>query len=192
MRSDTLPKHALADASRTSPEGFRSAAASRRFHLASTGARRPTAAIASCAMRLTKARVTNFKSIDDSDWVDLDQVTCLVGKNESGKTAFLHALSRLKPVETQSADFDYELDYPRKDLNAYKRRHATDPAVVVTAVFELTDDELEAIEQDFGPGCLTETTFSVRKNYSNHTLFTIPYSEAAVVKHLVAEAGSSE
>ena len=43
-------------------------------------------------MKLTRARVTNYRSIDDSTWVNLEDVTALVGKNESGKTAFLQAL----------------------------------------------------------------------------------------------------
>src|SRR4051794_3958264 len=125
-------------------------------------------------MRLVRARVTKYKSIDDSGWVDLDQVTCLVGKNESGKTAFLHALNRLNPVEGQSAEFDYELDYPRKDLNAYKRRHKNDPETVISAAFELSDDDIAAIERDFGKGCLAERTFTVRKNYISTKVFTIP------------------
>ena len=49
-------------------------------------------------MKLTRARVTNYRSIDDSGWVTIDDVTCMVGKNESGKTAFLQALRRLNPV----------------------------------------------------------------------------------------------
>ena len=39
-------------------------------------------------MKLTRARVKNYRSIDDSSWVKLEDVTALVGKNESGKTAF--------------------------------------------------------------------------------------------------------
>ena len=43
-------------------------------------------------MKLTRARVVNYRSIDDSSWVNIDDVTALVGKNESGKTAFLLSL----------------------------------------------------------------------------------------------------
>ena len=49
-------------------------------------------------MKLTEARVGNFKSIDDSDPFTLDQVTCLVGKNEAGKTAVLEALYKLTRI----------------------------------------------------------------------------------------------
>ena len=73
-------------------------------------------------MKLTKARVANFKSIDDSDEFTLDQVTCLVGKNEAGKTAVLEALYKLNPVENGTGDFSLA-EYPRKHLTTYRKAH---------------------------------------------------------------------
>ena len=49
-------------------------------------------------MKLTKVRITNFQSIHDSTEFDIADVTCLVGKNEAGKTALLKALYRLNPL----------------------------------------------------------------------------------------------
>jgi energy-coupling factor transporter ATP-binding protein EcfA2 len=47
-------------------------------------------------MKLTAVRVQNFRSIVDSEVVQLsDRVTVLVGKNEQGKTTFLRALASL-------------------------------------------------------------------------------------------------
>ena len=92
-------------------------------------------------MKLVRARVTDFKSIDDSGWVDIDDVTCMVGKNESGKTGFLDALKRLNPVDGHE-QFALK-DYPRKGYVKYKRRHEESPAIAITAVFQLSDDELE-------------------------------------------------
>ena len=66
-------------------------------------------------MKLRRARVTHYKSIDDSGWVDLDLITCMLGKNESGKTAFLSALRRLSPVMGDTTVFELT-DYPRKDF----------------------------------------------------------------------------
>lgn len=139
-------------------------------------------------MKLLRARVQNYKSIDDSGWVDIDQVTCLVGKNESGKTAWVQALCRLSPVPGQRADFDYELEYPRKRLQSYKRTHQDEPAVVVQAVFELDDEEVATVEEQFGEGALTGRTVTVSKGYDNHTSWQIPYEERAIVRHLVAQA----
>jgi len=42
-------------------------------------------------MKLISARITNFRSIEDSEEFTLADLTCLVGKNESGKTTILKA-----------------------------------------------------------------------------------------------------
>ena len=41
-------------------------------------------------MRMTKFRVQNYKNVDDTDWVNCDDITAFVGKNESGKC--MHAM----------------------------------------------------------------------------------------------------
>jgi ABC-type branched-subunit amino acid transport system ATPase component len=41
------------------------------------------------SMKLTSVRVTNYRNIIDSGEVEIGPSTCLVGKNEAGKTAFL-------------------------------------------------------------------------------------------------------
>jgi predicted ATP-dependent endonuclease of OLD family len=45
-------------------------------------------------MRLTAFRIRNFRSIVDTGWQNLspDNITCLIGQNESGKTSVLEAL----------------------------------------------------------------------------------------------------
>jgi AAA15 family ATPase/GTPase len=43
--------------------------------------------------------VTNFRSILDSNPVEIGPTTCLVGKNEAGKTAFLKALEGLRSLD---------------------------------------------------------------------------------------------
>ena len=50
-------------------------------------------------MKLIKAHITNFMCIHDSNEFDIDDVTCLVGKNQSGKTAILKALCNLNPID---------------------------------------------------------------------------------------------
>jgi ABC-type polar amino acid transport system ATPase subunit len=45
-------------------------------------------------MKLTAFRIKNFRSIKDTGWHDLayDNITCLIGQNESGKTSILEGL----------------------------------------------------------------------------------------------------
>jgi AAA domain, putative AbiEii toxin, Type IV TA system/AAA ATPase domain len=140
-------------------------------------------------MRLLRARVQNFKSIEDSGWVGFDRVTCLVGKNESGKTAFLDALRKLKPVAGHLAEFDYELEYPRRHLQRYKHVHTTEPAVVVHAVYDLDDAEVAAVETEFGAGAISNREITVTKNYVNEVTCKVELFEPAIVRHLVTEAG---
>jgi recombinational DNA repair ATPase RecF len=50
---------------------------------------------------LKTAVVQKFRSIENSGTVRFEpDVTCLVGKNESGKTAFLEALYQANPFAT--------------------------------------------------------------------------------------------
>jgi len=64
-------------------------------------------------MKLTKVHVREFKSIRDSNPFEIGNVTCLVGKNEAGKTAILEALYRLNPIIPEHAKFEVTEDYPR-------------------------------------------------------------------------------
>lgn len=139
-------------------------------------------------MKLTRARVTDYRSIDDSGWVDIDEVTCLVGKNESGKTTFLSALKRLNHVDVASGDFDLK-DYPRKGYVQYRRIHKKTPAVVVRAEFRLEADEIRQIEAEYGPGIIRHPVVVASKDYSNTRRWDMEVNEEALVRHLVASAG---
>ena len=138
-------------------------------------------------MKLIKARVENFKSIDDSDQFTLDQVTCLVGKNEAGKTAVLEALYKLNPVEKGTGDFSLE-EYPRKHLTTYRKRMKEEPAKVVTTTWELEAYEVQWLEEQFCKGVLKSSTIEINKGYSNKQLWTIPLDEGSIVKSILAGA----
>lgn len=136
-------------------------------------------------VRLIRARITNYKSIEDSGWVAFDDVTCLVGKNESGKTAFLKALYNLSPIEPENGKFNHILDFPRKELNRYKMKHEKEPAVVVTAEYKLSEDEVHEIESEFGDGVLTSPIVTVKKNYANRQIWELSTDESATIRHLI-------
>ena len=137
-------------------------------------------------MKLVRARVTDFKSIDDSGWVDIDAVTSMVGKNESGKTAFLGALKRLNPVD---GDQEFELkDFPRKGYVKYRRQHEANPATVVEAVMTLSDEEREEVASQIGEGVILSEEILVSKNYKNELIWDFEMDEGAMVQHLLASA----
>src|SRR4051812_34230768 len=117
-------------------------------------------------MRLKSAHITNFKSVRDSNPFDVADVTCIVGKNESGKTALLQALYRLNPVVAEHSKFDVTEDYPRANVEEYRQRVETDEGrheIVVRAEFELDDRELGLIEDEYGRGVLRSPIVTLSK-----------------------------
>ena len=142
-------------------------------------------------MKLKKVHVREFKSILDSNEFDVTDITCLVGKNEAGKSAILQALYKLNPIVPEHAYFDPIEDYPRAHVEDYfadLEGNRRNPAEVVQAYFSLDADELAAVENEFGPGCLRDSChhLGLSKGYDNTLSVAIDYDEAQIVKNLVA------
>jgi len=90
-------------------------------------------------MRLKSFRILNFKGILDTDWVDVEELTTLVGKNSCGKTSILQGLSKLNPYFG-----DYwisDLDFPR----IYGSH--TDRKSIITGIFLLSDNETDDLKK---------------------------------------------
>lgn len=96
-------------------------------------------------------------------------VTVLVGKNESGKTAFLEALHKALPLG--EAKFNLVFDYPRKDYISYRPRHdAKSYAKVVELTFRIEDDLVLKINKEVFNGAQVveaHQTFTRATNYNN-------------------------
>src|SRR5215217_7534968 len=98
---------------------------------------------------LKTAVVRKFRSIENSGTVRFEpDVTCLVGKNESGKTAFLEALHQANPFGGLGRGFDELRDYPRRLRGRDRAQIAGTTAV--SATFELDDADLEAVARQAG------------------------------------------
>ena len=93
-------------------------------------------------MNLKRFKVTDFRSVKDSGWIELDQVTALIGINESGKTNLLLPLWKLNPA--REGEIKPTSDYPKSNYAAVR----ADPQDFdfITAEFdapELADDLAE-------------------------------------------------
>lgn len=117
-------------------------------------------------MKLIKAHITNFRSVEDSEPFKVDQVTCLVGKNEAGKSALLLALAALNPHPSTPAALDKERDYPRRFLTAYSERHKDREALAVATEWQLSTEELEQIAAELGSGVVTNPVVAVTRRYA--------------------------
>ena len=116
-------------------------------------------------MILTSAHVTNFKSIEDSTPVDVDpKITALVGQNESGKTAFLQALHKARPIESGVA-YDITSDYPRMRMVEYEEKHEASPDVVASLQYNLEANELASVNGALGTDLFEALTVTLGHKY---------------------------
>ncbi len=136
-------------------------------------------------MKLKAVHVINFKSVRDSGEFSIDEnVTCLVGKNEAGKTAMLEALSRVNPLKGQKDTFE-ALDYPRDEWSAYKERASKKPDDAIITTWQMEESEISAIAERVGAGALKNTTFTVKKGYYKKAYYDVRTDEQVTVKHLL-------
>jgi hypothetical protein len=146
-------------------------------------------------MKLVRAHVQNYRSVEDSTEFRIDGgTTCLVGKNESGKTALLTALYRLNPVIAADTSFDRQHDYPRRYLANYEERHADADAdaIVVRTWWTLDDAELEEARVLLGREAITGNELLVEKGYNNQAKWSLQIDEPAVVEHLIDTSNLSD
>ncbi len=140
-------------------------------------------------MKLTAVRIKRFRNIIDSTPITVQpDVTCLVGKNESGKTAILEALYRLKPI--YPANFRDIDDYPRWLLAEHRRSGDIERTSPIEATFELDAPDVQAIVAIGGEGIVQEGQSVIgAKDYGNQVHVHVPeINERATVARLLDAA----
>ncbi|MEO1618909.1 MAG: AAA family ATPase [Planctomycetota bacterium] len=137
-------------------------------------------------MQLTSAQITKFRSITNSQEFSIDpKVTCLVGKNESGKTAILHALEKLNPLDKNRREFTV-LDYPRSQLTEFRNRQDNDEDVhAITTKWQLDADDIAAVEDVVGEGVLKTEEIKIQRGYYGTTHWNFNYDEKKGFENLV-------
>ena len=102
-------------------------------------------------MKLTRFRVTCYRSIRDSGWVGIDDITAFVGQNEAGKSNLFEALYRINPF-TPDETYDIDEDWPVDDWGN------KDPSTrVCEAEFTLNAEDVAALHAEAGLGVRAET-----------------------------------
>lgn len=142
-------------------------------------------------MKLSRIHVREFQSIRDSNPFETGDITCLVGKNEAGKTALLTALYRLKPINESDGKFDVTDDYPRAYVTDYQRgvdQNEREHATVISATFTLEDLELGPIQEAFGEGVLPKAEFTLENGYENKRTFVLDANQRIAGERLLQAA----
>ncbi|MGD9868922.1 MAG: AAA family ATPase, partial [Hyphomicrobiales bacterium] len=118
-------------------------------------------------MELKSLRIQNFRSVENSGEFTVEHLTCLVGKNEAGKTAVLQAIAGLNPHPATSFAYELERDYPKRYLARYKERHDGKEAEVIRSVWELSQEEIDELKGELGPEAVTGKTITVSRSYNS-------------------------
>ena len=92
-------------------------------------------------MKLIRYCVTNFRSVKESGWIECDDVTTLVGINESGKSNLLLALWKLNPARDGNIDILH--DMPVSKLSTY--RQTPEKIKFISAEFEIDKESSDQI-----------------------------------------------
>ncbi len=111
-------------------------------------------------MRLTRYKVTDFRSVRDSGWIETDGVTAMIGVNESGKTNLLVPLWKLNPV--REGEVQPTSDYPKKMFGTI--RENPDQYAFVTAEFQ-TGEGASAIAAKAGISAADASAVRVTRYY---------------------------
>ncbi|MBB5161574.1 AAA family ATPase [Mycobacterium sp. AZCC_0083] len=144
-------------------------------------------------MKLDAVTVKLFRNIVHAQRVVIESdVTCLVGKNESGKTTVLTALHRLNPANADEAEFDLTIEYPRWRL-APDRRSNSDLGRTESVVGELALDEQDraALDEAYGIAIPESAICWVSCDYTNTRTAWLQCSVEDAVKVVAAKVAIS-
>ena len=118
-------------------------------------------------MKLLRYKVTNFCSVENSGWIECDDITTLVGVNESGKSNLLLALWKLHPVN--NGDIDILHDMPVSKLSVMRNNTADE--IFIEAVFSIDPETIESVYDETGYKIENGTEITLKRFYDGHYLF---------------------
>ena len=107
-------------------------------------------------MRMNRFLIQNYKKIKNSGWIDIDNLTAFVGKNESGKSSIFEAFEKFN----DTSKYDQNVEYPRELL---KNNTISDLPVCSIEFIIDGDDIPENISSELND----KKSIIIKKNYEN-------------------------
>lgn len=144
-------------------------------------------------MKLKKVTIHKFKSFESSQEFDLDNdITILVGMNESGKTSVLESIAKTNYFQDdEQFKFSLTHDYPRREKKKVEKSGENPKAI--TCTYEISEELLEEISNDVGIDVFKSNTFSITSKYDNkgRTFSGISADKKKSIEHKTKELGIS-
>jgi len=135
-------------------------------------------------MKLISANITNFRSIEESNKFEIENLTCLVGKNEAGKTAILQSFYGIKPF----GSFSYEKtrDYPRRYLSRFDDRHPDGKSKVIETIWSLSPADIKLVSNIYGLKALKNNEVTISKYIGDDLQYwSVSCDDKACLDHLI-------
>lgn len=125
-------------------------------------------------IKLIKADIIRYKCIEKEQSFDVeDDITVLVGMNESGKTSILEALAKTNYFEKDdNFSFNMTYDFPRKQKKAADKSGEIPTAVVLH--YKVGTEVIEEVYEDLGVKPLIDT-FSIEYKYNNNRKWSVSW-----------------
>ena len=142
-------------------------------------------------MKLKEVTIHKYKSFESEQKFDLENdITILVGMNESGKTSALEAVAKTRYFQDdESFKFNATHDYPRKDKVRMDKSDENPQAI--TCVYEISSILQQTIETEMGKGIFKSIIFSVTTKYDNSKTIGISIDAKKFIEHKTKELGIS-
>lgn len=118
-------------------------------------------------MQIESFRVRKYRNIQDSGEIPVENLTCIVGKNQSGKTALLRALHRFNPYVAEP--YNIRREWPRGE------RKKQNPKQIVCEVHFKLDENERAELSELTDSKMTAKTVVVSKDYEGN--FEVEFPE---------------
>lgn len=124
-------------------------------------------------MKLKSVEIKKYKSFEESQKFEIeDDITILVGMNESGKTSALEVIAKTNYFqEDESFKLNTTHDYPRRQKKKMDKLGIIPEAIICT--YEIDKDLIQKIETDIGKDTLGSTEFNVTTKYNNSNSWSI-------------------
>ena len=140
-------------------------------------------------LTLKEVKIAKYKSYLETQVVLIeDKITTLVGKNESGKTAFLEAIAKFNYFEKDPKfQFDVTSDFPRNELKKYQREN--EPVEVIKCTFEISDELLLEISDEMGSDIFKTKSFSYGMKYDGSaSWYDLSANEELFLKNYIKDS----
>jgi len=143
-------------------------------------------------MKLTDVTIHKYKCVEtEQSFLVEDDISILVGMNESGKTSILEALAKSNYFQKDSKFvFNTTHDYPRKEKKKLDKS-GEDPKAL-TCTYSIDKDLLSQIETEMGKDVFVQESLNITYKYSNTKIYNdFKCNTQKFIEHKTTQLGIS-